>query len=187
MGTVVAFASTAGVAIAGDTSGTTEETETADATVSSGRVQRVFDFGQAGAGAAGPPGGIQEFGRRLESEYRTQEREHDRLGIERLGRIAGRLAERTGVDAVVVTRDEAGVARLREIREDGSALAAETVALGSGGPVALGRLEGADPDRTLDETVVLVREAVDVASRRDGITDDSIDVWSLATDRGSVS
>ena len=187
MGTVVAFASTAGVAIAGDTSGTTDETMTAGATVSSGRVQRVFDFGQAGAGAAGSPGGVQEFGRRLESEYRSQEREHDRVGIERLGRIAGRLAERTGIDGVIATRDEEGVARLREIREDGSALATEMVAFGSGGPVALGRLEGADSDRTLDETATLVREAVDVASRRDGATDGSVDVWSLASDHGSGS
>lgn len=175
MGTVVAIESDAGVVIAGDSR------ETRGNTVTSETVERVFDLDGIGAGAVGGAGDVDEFRRRLESELRSRRLETD--GDPDLGwiaRAAAEIAEATGVDAVVGARDDDGLARLRQVGPDGSVLENELVALGSGAPVALGRLEGADPDVDLAATEERAREAVETAAERDTGTGGDVDTWTLA-------
>lgn len=173
---MVAIETDAGVVLAGDTRTTTGGTVTSDS------VQRVFDLDGAGAGAVGDPGDVDEFGRRLESELRTHEMETDTgTALNWIARTAAETATATGVEAVVGARDADGVARIRRVGPDGSVLEDATVALGSGAPVALGRLEDADLGADLDETAALARDVVAVAAERDVETGGDVDVWTLAS------
>lgn len=180
MGTLVAVETDGGAAIAGDrrvTSGGVVESEAAD---------RVFDLdvdsGTVGAGALGPSGDPSEFRRRLRAELEDANRNRQRpVDVDVVGRIAARVADRTGVEAVVAARDEDGVARIRRVGADGSVLSGGTFALGSGAGIALGRLEAADPGRDLASTEALVRDALETAASRDPGTGDEVDVWSLAS------
>lgn len=174
MGTVIAIESEGGVVIAGDTR------ETRGGTVRSDNVKRVFDLGGAGTGAVGEAGDVDEFGRRLASEVRNRKLETDRdPDIGWIARAAAEVAEATGVEAVVGAPDDEGVPRVRRVGPDGSVLEDTTVALGTGAQLALGRLEDADLDRTLEETATLAREVVDTVSNRDTETGGDVDVWTL--------
>lgn len=186
MGTVIAIESAGGVVIAGDSR------ETRGGTVRSESVKRVFDLGGAGAGAVGDAGDVDEFGRRLAEEVRTRKLETDREPeIGWIARAAAEVAEATGVEAVVGAPDEEGVPRVRRVGPDGSVLEDATVALGTGAQLAIGRLEGVDLDRPLEETATLAREIMDAVSNRDTETGGDVDVWTLdgsrpAGDEGSA-
>lgn len=176
MGTVVAIETTGGAAIAGD------RLATRGGTVTSGSAERVFDLDAVGAGAVGEEGDVDAFRRRLDAELRSERMErHREIDVEVLARIAAEIAGDVGVEAVVATRDEEGVARIRQIGPDGSVLPGPVVALGSGAPIALGRLEAADRDRDLDATEELVRETVETVAERDADTGEVVDRWSLAS------
>jgi len=182
MGTVVGIEATGGVVIAADTS------VTEDGVVTSGRLRRVFDFGSMAAGAAGPPDGVQTFGRRLGAELRTREIEHGSgIDIEKLARIAATESERAGVDAVVAAPDTEGVARIREVGADGRVLSSRTVAFGSGAAIALGQLETLDLDFDVDEATDAAREVLRVVSDRDPGTGDDIDVQTIANNRSDTT
>lgn len=175
MATVVAIEASGGIVIAGDSR------ETQGSTVTSERADRVFDLDGAGVGAVGDAGDVDEFRRRLDSELRSRELETDRdpdLGW--IARAAAEITSETGVEAVVGARDDEGVPGLRQIGPDGSVLENGTVALGSGAPVALGRLEGTDPDVDLAAAEERARAAVGAAAERDTGTGGDVDVWTLA-------
>lgn len=175
MGTVVAIETAGGVAIAGD------RRATRGGTVTGASADRVLDLDEVGAGAVGDPGDVDEFGRRLEAEVEEFERDRDRaVDVEALGRIAARVAEATGVEAAVATRDGEGAARLRQVGPDGSVLDDPVGAFGSGAQIALGRLDTADRDRDLAGSEAFVRDVVETVAERDPETGEDVDVWSLA-------
>lgn len=174
MGTIVGIETESGTVLAGDrrvTSGTT---------VRSDNERKVFDFASAGAAVTGDPGGIDEFGRRLESEiqgYRT-EREKN-MEIQRLARVGATVADTAGVDAIVSTYDDASVARIREVGSDGRILDEDVVAVGSGVQIALGRLEGTSLDVDLDAAAALARDVLATVAEHDSATGPNVDVWRL--------
>lgn len=177
MGTVVAIETDGGAAIAGDRRATRGETAVGDA------ANRVFDLDGIGAGAVGAEGGVDEFRRRLEAELGAAEFERAReIRVEVLGRIAARVAEDEGVEAIVVARDDEGAARIRQVGPDGSVLPNPAVAIGSGAEIALGRLESAERDHDLRSTEAFVRDVVETVAERDPDTGREIDVWSLASE-----
>jgi proteasome beta subunit len=177
MGTIVAVASEGGAVIAGDTR------DVDGGTVTSARLGRVFDFGNAGAGVVGAAGDIQTFGRRLESELETWRLERGgEIELDALARIAARVARETTVDAVVGARDSDEGARLREVGADGRVVEGPETALGSGAETALGRLEAIDRGRDVDDLVSAARDTVGLVMERDATTGGDIDVWSLSSD-----
>lgn len=177
MGTVVGLEVTGGVAIASDT-GVTE-----DGVVTSEGIRRIFEFDSMMAGAAGSPGRVQTFGRRLEAELRTQEIEHGSgIDLEKLARIAARESERAGVDAIVAAPDTEGIVRLREIGADGRVLSSPTVALGSGAAIALGQLETLELDLDVNGAADAARKVLRMVRERDSGTHGEIDVRTIAND-----
>lgn len=177
MGTLVAIETDGGAAIAGD------KRTTSSGTVTGESAERVFDFDDIGAGAVGNEGDVGEFRRQLEAELKEYELERDSdVDVETLGRIGARVAEDTGVEAVVATHDDEGVARLRQVGPDGSALSDSAIARGSGAEIALGRLEAADRDRDVRSTEEFVRNVVETVAERDPETGDDVDTWSLANE-----
>lgn len=176
MGTVVAIESDGGAVIAGDSR------ETRGGTVQSDNVKRVFDLDGVGAGAVGDAGDVDEFARRLESELRSRTMETDREPeIGWVARAAAEIASDVGVEAVVGAPDEEGVGRIRQVGSDGSVLEDTTVALGSGAPVAMGRLEGADAAVDLETAADLARDVVETTAERDTESGGDVDVWTLAS------
>lgn len=176
MGTVLAVEGRDGVVIAGDSR------DVDDGTVTSERVQRVFDLDGVGAGVVGEVSDIQEFRRQLDAELRSRRLEPgDAVDIDEVARIAARQARRASVDAVVASREAAGHARLREVGSDGRVLSDSPVALGSGAAVALGRLEAIDLDAGVDEVASSVRDVVATTMERDTDTGGEVDVWTLAS------
>lgn len=177
MGTVVAIETSGGAAIAGD------KLATRGGTVTSGSADRVIDLDEAGAGAIGDQGDIDEFRRRLEAELRRDRMERDReVDVDRLARVAAEIAEDVGVDAVVAARDDEGVARIRQVDVDGGILEGPVVALGSGARIAMGRLEAADRERALRSTEEFVRDVVETVAGRDTDTGEDVDLWSLPSE-----
>lgn len=176
MGTVVAIETAGGVAIAGDRRATSEGTVTGESAV------RVLDLDSVGAGAVGQVSDVDEFRRQFEADVREFELERDRdIDVETLGRIASPVAEDAGVDAVVATHDDDGVARLRQVDADGGVLSDSVVALGTGAQIAHGRLETVDRDRDLSSTEEFVRDVLETVAERDPDTGEEVDVWSLAS------
>jgi YegS/Rv2252/BmrU family lipid kinase len=179
MGTVLAVEGRDGVVIAGDSR------DVDDGTVTSERVQRVFDLDGVGAGVVGEVSDIQEFRRQLDAELRSRRLEPgDAVDVDEVARIAARQARRASVDAVVASRDGDGRARIREIGSDGRVLSDTPVALGSGAAVALGRLEAMDLDAGVDEVASSVRDVVATAMERDTDTGGEVDVWTSSHDVG---
>ncbi len=177
MGTVVAIETTGGAAIAGD------ELATRGGTVTGGGADRVFEFDGAGAGAVGDESDVDEFRRRLDAELREKRMDRDReVDVDLLARIAAAVAEDVGVDAVVAARDDDGAARIRQVDADGGVLPGPVVALGSGAPVALGRLEAADRDLDLRATEDLLAETLATVAERDADTGGDVDRWSLPSE-----
>lgn len=177
MGTIVAIETDDGVAIAGDRRTTHSGTVTGDT------ANRVFDLDGIGAGAVGQEGDVDEFRRQLEAELREAELERGMdVDADSLGRIAARVAQDAGVDAVVAARDGDGAARLRQVGPDGSVLSDRSAAVGTGAELALGRLESADRDVDLAATEEFLRETVESLAERDPETGDEVELWSLASE-----
>lgn len=174
MSTVIALASDGGVAIAGD------KRASDDGTVTSRNVDRVFRVEGSGVGAVGRPADVQRFRRELEAELRQiRLTTDDEVDIDKRARIAGRLADRSDVTAVIGGYDADGVARLREIRPDGGIFEQSAVALGDGAELAAGQLETVEPDSDIDALETTVTEILDRVATRDATTGDEFDVWSL--------
>lgn len=174
MGTVVALATQGGVVIAGDRQAVDR------GTVTSRRVHRVVDTDTVGAGIVGETADVQAFRRELEDELRGIRIEYDgEVGIDKLGRIAARLAERSSVAAVIAGYDDDGVARLREVSPDGGVFDRTAVALGDGAELAVGQLETVELDLDLDAAVATVTEILERVGERDTRSGDAIDHWSL--------
>lgn len=174
MATIVGVEADGGAVLAGD------RLLAEEGTVESKSKRHVFDFGDVGAAAVGEPGGIDEFERRLESECRTYETEHDEaMDVTRLANVAADIAGEEGVEAIVVARDNRDVPRIRAIDDGGAILSDETAALGSGVQFALGVLDGASVDIDLGAAEELTRDAVETAADRDTGTGSEIDVFRL--------
>lgn len=173
MSTIVGIEFEGGTVLAGD------RIHVEGGTTVSENVERVFAFDGAGAAAAGGPGAVGEFERRLDAEVRQYRLEHDEMGVDRLARTAAPIAEEVGVDAVVSARDDEGVARIRSVGRDGSVLADEAVAFGSGAEMALGRLEGAEPGDDAETVERWARELFAAIAERDAGTGADVDTWSL--------
>lgn len=179
MGTVVAFESQDGVVIAGDSRVVTEET------VTSKRIERVFDFDGIGAGVVGNTGDIQEFRRQLENELRRLRIEQgEDVEIDKLARIAARCAKSANVAAVVATHDSDGSARLRQVGADGDVLDTTPIAIGTGAEIAFGRLETVSSDVKLDEAKSIASDTLETVGERDGDGGGEIAVWSLQNSAG---
>lgn len=174
MGTIVGLESAGGTVLAGD------RLVTQETVVKSRNERKVFDFESAGVAATGEPGGVDEFAGTLESEIRRYQTEQERtMRIDPLANVAADVAEATEVDAIVSTFDPDSVARIRQVGRDGSILADETVALGSGAAVALGRLDDADLDVDIETATSLAREVLATVAERDAGTGTDVDVWRL--------
>lgn len=176
MGTVVGIRLADGVALAADRRATDGSTVRSD---DLGKLF-AFDAAGAGAGAAGSASAIQEFGRRLENELRQlRDRQNHKPSIEALERLAGDVASETGAEAIVAAREE-GVASLRAIDVEGGAIEDEVLALGTGAQVAIGGLEGIDPETSVEEVTGVLRDVLETVAERDAETGGEIDVWTLA-------
>ncbi|WP_458188458.1 20S proteasome subunit A/B [Haladaptatus sp. NG-WS-4] len=174
MATVIGITCPDGVVLAGD------RRQTTDGSVVSETVQRVFDYDFTGAAVVGEVGSIQEFDRRFESELRAYRDENDAIPtLDRVVRTASEIATTVEVDALVVARDQDGTARLREVGRDGRELSAEIAALGSGSPVAFGRLEGMETNRDIDAVETLARETLQAVAERAVDTGSDVDVFRL--------
>ena len=181
MATIVGIEVDGGAVIAGD------RQLTQGGTVQSRSKRHVFDFGDVGAAAVGESGGVDEFERRLESEVSDHEtRQGDPMTITRLANLASEIAEDEGVEAIVAGHDDREVARVRGIGSDGGVLTDATLALGSGAQVAVGILEGADRDISLDAGEELLRDTLDTVAERDTGTGDDVDTFRLDNDSGRL-
>lgn len=174
MSTVVALETQGGVAIAAD--GQTAD----DGTITSRRVQHLVETDAVGAGVVGEPGDVQAFQRELTDELRQIRIERDEVvGIDTLGRIAARLAERSNVAAAVAAHDADGIARLRQVSRDGAVLEGPTVAIGDGAELAAGQLETVESGLDVDATERILVAILGRVANRDTETGGDIDVWSL--------
>jgi proteasome beta subunit len=177
MATIVGIEVDGGAAIAGD------RLLTEGGTVKSESKQHVFDFEDAGAAAVGDSGGVDEFRRRLEAEFRDHGTQHgEAMGITRLGNVASDIAEEEGVETIVAARDDRNVARIRGIGADGGVLTDARLAFGSGAQFAIGILEGTERSISLDNGEDLLRDAIDTAAERDTATGEEVDTYRLDND-----
>lgn len=174
MSTIVGIECTDGVLLAGD------RLLVRDGTVESKSKQRVFSVDDVGAACVGPAGGIDEFGRRFESEVRSYETERGEMRIDPLATTLSSVVDEENVEAIVAARDEDGVARLRVLGTDGSVLDDSPAARGSGAPMLLGGLDETETD--LDTAEAQVRDAFDAVADRDPETGDDVDLWRLESD-----
>lgn len=175
MGTVVALASRGGVAIAADRQAVD------DGTAKSRNLRRLVETDTVGAGVVGQPADIQTFQRELEDELRQLRIENDEeMEIDKLGRIAARLAEQSNVAAVVACHDAEGVAQLRRITPNGGVFEQTTAALGDGTELAAGQLETVDSELDIDATETTLVEILERVADRDADTGGDIDRWSLS-------
>lgn len=174
MGTIIGATAEDGVVLAAD------RRVTEGGTVRSESGEKLFDYEDAGAVATGAQGAIQEFDRELESEIRQRRMQEERpVRIQAFERIASRLAEEHGVEAIVAARDEEAVARLRGVDSEGGVVTDDVVAFGTGASVALGRLEAEDWDVSVEEAADRVGDTVKSVAERDTDTGNEIDVWTL--------
>lgn len=147
-------------------------------------LDRTFEYGYAAAAAVGDAAGIEAFGRELEAElddYRAGRNVDPR--IDALAEAAGRVASAANVEAIVLGRDDEDRARIRAVRSDGATFDDDRSAFGSGAPLALGRLEGADLGEDLDETEALLREVVSSVAERDAGTGAEVRTVRRANDK----
>jgi proteasome beta subunit len=173
MSTIVGVEAAAGVALAADRANVSGDTVT-------GSIDRVFEFGEAGAAAVGNPGDVGAFERDLRSQLDRDRIERDREArIDRLARVASQVAQDAGVEALVAARDDGDRARLRAVAASGAALEDRVAAFGTGAPVALGRLEGESFDGDIEALEERVREVLEAVAERDSETGEEVDVWSL--------
>lgn len=174
MGTIVGIRLDGGVALAAD------RRATGGGTVRTERLEKLFDYDDAGAAATGEPSAIQAFGRRLDDEIRQlRTRRGTAVRIPALERLAGEIAEDTEAEAIVAARDGDSTARLRAIDREGGAIEDDTLARGTGAEIALGRLEGVNSDLGVADAPDLLEGVFDAVADRDAETGDEIDVWTL--------
>lgn len=173
MGTIVGVRLADGIALAAD------RRATAGGTVSTERLEKLFDYDDAGAAATGEPGAIQEFGRRLDDEIRQLRTRQTAVRISPLERLASRIAAEAGAEAIIAARDGDGIARLRAIDPEGGATGDDTFARGTGARLALGQLDGADLDIETREAGELLEDVFESVAERDADTGDEIDIWTL--------
>lgn len=176
MSTIIGFECDGGVVLAGD------RTLVRGGTIVSHSADHLFEFDGVGAAVVGTPGGFDAFEREFDAELREYRTERGEPSIDAVERMASEVAESAGVDTIVATRDAEGVARLREIHRDGSALADPVAAMGTGSELALGALERADRDVSVEDGEVLAQEILDSVAERDSPTGDDVDVWTLANE-----
>lgn len=175
MGTIVGVRLADGVALAAD------KRVTGGGSVRSESLEKLFGFDAAGAAAAGEPGAIQAFGRKLDAEVRSRETEQGKtIRIDPLSRLAGDLAGGTGVEAVVAARDDEGVARLRAVDAAGGELDEEVAARGTGAGFALGQLDGMDRERGIEEAAGALESVFERIAERDTETGTDCEVHTLA-------
>lgn len=139
--------------------------------------ERVFEV--EGGGAAVLDDGGDAFRRRLEKELRSYAMERGPASLEALVSVAVDVAEAESVGALVAGREE-GIVRLRAVHPDGAVTEESYDALGSGAPVALGRLEGEDLDVGFEAAEELVRSALAAVAERDAETGGGVDVLRVA-------
>ena len=177
MGTILGIATPAGVVLAGD------RRHAKGSTVTSDGVQRVHDFGRVGAASVGGPGAVRSFASQLEADLRAYETEHgEPMPLDRVAHVAAGLASDAGVDALVAARTDDGSAGLRELGQDGSLVHTERSALGSGAPIAFGRLESDVADDDLDAVAAFARETMATVADRDTETGPESDTYRLASE-----
>ena len=176
MSTIVGVETAGGVALAADRTAASGGTVT-------GSVDRVFEFGEAGAAAVGDPGDVSAFERDLRSQLDRDRIERDREArIDRLARVASQVAADAGVEALVAARDDDGRARLRSVDASGAVLEDTFASFGTGAPVALGRLEEATFDDDPEALEAAVRDVLSTVAERDAETGEDVDVWTLSAE-----
>lgn len=178
MSTVIGFECSGGTVVAGDR-----------LAVRGGRVvgrdrPHVFDFAgdESACGAAAVGEGLDTFERRVDADLRAYRIEYGEPTLDTVARIITAIAEATGVDAIVVARDEEGEAHVRTVDRDGSVLGEAFAARGTGRDLALGRLEAADRDVAVEEAASLARDVLETVAERDPQTGEDIDVYCLSDD-----
>lgn len=174
MGTIIGFECDGGAVLAADS------TLVRGDTVVSRSADHLFAFDGVGAAVVGSPGGVDAFEREFDAELRSYRTEKGEPSLDAVERMAATVAESAGVDVLLAARDAEGVARIREIHRDGSALEDPLGAMGSGAELALGALEPADRDVPVSEGETLAREVLEAVAERDPSTGGDVDVWSLA-------
>ena len=177
MSTIVGVETAAGVALAADRANVSGGTVT-------GSVDRVFEFGAAGAAAVGDPGDVGTFERDLRSQLDRDRIERDREArVDRLARVASQVAADARVEALVGARDGDDRARLRAVDAGGAVLEDAVAAFGTGAPVALGRREEATfEDDDIEAVEERLREVLAGVAERDPETGEEVDVWTLPSE-----
>ena len=174
MSTIVGVKSDGVVALAADRANVTDGTVT-------GSVDRLFEFGAAGAVAVGDTGSVDSFGRRLEAEIDSERLEHDReIGVGRLSQIAADIAAEENVEAIVAAPDGEGGAGLRSVDSQGAVLDDTVAAFGNGAQMAMGILEGEAVDEGPADPEAYIRDLLETVVERHAETGDEIDSWSLS-------
>lgn len=173
MGTVVGVRLRDGVALAAD------RRATSGGSVRSESLDKLFEFDTAGAVAAGEASGIQEFGRKLDTEIRRLRTERGDVRIDPLARFASDLAIETGVEAIVAGRDGDGTTQVRAIDSTSGELEEDVLARGTGAQLALGQLEGTDRDISIEEVAALLESVFENVAERDAETGEDIDIRTL--------
>lgn len=176
MGTAIGFECDGGAVLAAD------RLFVRGGSVESRSTEKLFTFDTIGAAATGGRDGIDTFEREFDAELRSYRTERGEPNLDAVARIASRIAEGADVDVLVVARDGDGRARLRTVDADGSVLAEDYDAIGSGAQLALGQLETIDRDVTLSEAATTAESVLTTVSERDSDTGEDADVWQLAHD-----
>lgn len=139
----------------------------------------VFDFDDVAVAAVGDdPDG---FRRQFDAALRAYATERGEPGTDAVARMTADVAGDTGVEALVVARDESGRANVRSATD--GVLDERLVAFGSGASTVIGHLESVG-EVDLDAAESGVREAFRSAAARDPGTGAEVDVSRLA-DEGS--
>jgi proteasome beta subunit len=178
MATIVGIECTDGVLLAGD------RTLVEEGTVRSTDKRHVFELGDVGVAVAGSAAAIDSFERELDAELRRYRTDQSEVRIDPLARITSNLAASTGASAIVAAPDEEGVPRLRSVGDDGSILDDDWAALGTGQSLALGQLEAAAEELSLEAADDLVDEIFEALAERDTDTGDDVDRFRLHADAG---
>lgn len=174
MATIVGFECDGGAVLAAD------RTLVRDGSVVSRDADHIFDFDGLGAAAVDASRGLDTFQRELDAALREFRLGRGDPGLAVIERLVAEAATEADADALVVARDDDGAARVRAVYRDGSVLDDPLAAMGSGAAAALGALESADCDVSIDEAEDLAREVLGAVAERDAATGEEVDVWRLA-------
>lgn len=172
MSTIVGFKCKDGVLLAADRLLVRNET------IESTSKERLFVVDDvAGAACDGPAGAIDEFGREFERVVRSYQTERGPIGIDPLETQVSSITADVGIDAIVATHDEDGIARVSALGRDGSQLSDSPLVRGTGAQLFIGALgiEGG----SLDTVEPKVRSAFKTVAENDPKTGEAVDVWRL--------